>query len=59
MEVYKYRGGTEHTFERDLDALENNYFWAPTYSELNDPCETLIIADTFKNQTNSLKNYSI
>jgi|GEM_PF-423269 len=55
MKVYKYRGGTEHTFERDLNSLENNYFWAPKYSELNDPCEGLIITDTFKNQTDSLQ----
>ena len=36
MRVYKYRGGE---FERDLESLSENYFWAPTRTSLNDPCE--------------------
>ena len=36
MKIFKYRGGS---FKRDLDALSNNYFWAPTREKLNDPCE--------------------
>jgi len=42
IKVYKYRGSDdEDIFERDLSSLENNYFWAPTKDELNDPCEGL------------------
>ncbi len=38
MRVFKYRGGE---FERDLKTLSENYFWAPTRRDLNDPCEGL------------------
>ncbi len=38
MRVFKYRGGE---FERDLETLSENYFWAPTRTNLNDPCEGL------------------
>lgn len=41
MRVYKYRGGDDREiFERDLKSIEKNYFWAPDFSKLNDPCET-------------------
>ena len=40
--VYKYRSGDKNTLDRDLAGLEMNYFWAPNYLNLNDPCETLI-----------------
>lgn len=52
MKVYKYRGGNKRTFERDLSSFGNNYFWAPKYSDLNDPCEAFVIPDSFKYQTN-------
>ena len=48
MIVYKYRGGN---FERDLDSLVNNFYWAPKFENLNDPCETLINTDPFKIQS--------
>lgn len=48
--AYKYRGGDNGIFERDLDALNKNYFWAPNYLNLNDPCETLVSAKTIKLQ---------
>jgi len=50
MLVYKYRGGDKNIFKRDLDSLEKCYFWAPDSESLNDPCETLINVDSFKNQ---------
>jgi len=50
MIVYKYRGGDNEIFKRDLDALTNDYFWASSVDELNDPCETLIDTDNFKKQ---------
>ncbi|RKF03781.1 hypothetical protein C8N26_1408 [Tenacibaculum lutimaris] len=48
MRVFKYRGGN---FERDLDSLERNYYWAPKFDDLNDPFETLINTDPFKVQS--------
>lgn len=36
MLVYKYRGGA---FDRDLEALKQDYFWAANIDSLNDPCE--------------------
>lgn len=45
MRVFKYRGGNENIFIRDLESLEQDTFWAPTSSNLNDPCEGLILYD--------------
>ena len=42
MRVYKYRGGDDETFQRDLGSLESDYFWAPTKEKLNDPCEGMV-----------------
>ncbi len=53
MQVYKYRGGA---FERDLNSLKNNEFWASNTSQLNDPCEGLITIDDSIQQLNHLKN---
>jgi len=38
MKVFKYRGGS---FDRDLQSLTENFFWAPTRHDLNDPFEGL------------------
>ena len=51
---FKYRGGDDNVFERDLESLENNYFWAPSRLELNDPCETLVSAETLRKQIDGL-----
>ena len=51
---YKYRGGNDKVFERDLESLENNYFWAPNRLGLNDPCETLVSAEMLKRQIDGL-----
>lgn len=53
MLVYKYRGGA---FERDLESLKNNEFWASNTNQLNDPCEGLIAISDFEQQLNHLKN---
>lgn len=53
MRVFKYRGGDENVFERDLNALASNTFWAPTRETLNDPCEGFLI-DGVQSQLNSL-----
>lgn len=45
MKVFKYRGGS---FERDMQSLSEDYFWAPTRHNLNDPFEGLF-DDSFLN----------
>jgi hypothetical protein len=52
MLVYKYRGNSKDYFERDLETLEKNSFWASTSENLNDPCETITSAEKFIKQTN-------
>ncbi|REH01839.1 DUF2971 domain-containing protein [Flavobacterium aquicola] len=54
MLVYKYRGGDETIFERDLSSIKNNVFFAPKHDLLNDPCETLVCTDKFVTQARSL-----
>lgn len=51
MKVYKYRGGDTYfcskreshrrIFERDLESLKEDFFWAPTRHNLNDPFECM------------------
>jgi hypothetical protein len=50
MNVYKYRSGDSQTYERDLSALVNEYFWASTRFDLNDPCEGLVTKETLDYQ---------
>lgn len=57
MFVYKYRGGNDEIFERDLNALEKNYFWSSKFEDLNDPQENLIITDKFINQSGLLGRF--
>lgn len=52
MKVYKYRAAIE--FERDLQGINNNYFYAPNSEKLNDPCETLVFSDNFKKESLAL-----
>lgn len=54
MLVYKYRGGNDDDFKRDLEAIENNYFWGSSFEKLNDPCENIVISDKFLKQTKVL-----
>jgi hypothetical protein len=51
VRVFKYRGGE---FERDLDTLSENYFWAPTRKNLNDPCEGLFDDQSVNNQLDTI-----
>lgn len=55
MNVYKYRSGDKATFERDLFSLVENYFWASTRFELNDPCEGLFSQDMLDTQLNLIE----
>lgn len=54
MLTYKYRGGNDDIFRRDLDGVVNNYFWSSNFETLNDPCENIVISDKFLTQTKSL-----
>lgn len=47
ISVFKYRGGN---FERDLKSLKEDYFWAPTLENLNDPYEGMYKKDSLNNQ---------
>ena len=40
MAYFKFRAASQ--LPRDIDALVENYFYAPTAAELNDPCEAVI-----------------
>lgn len=54
MLVYKYRGGDDNIFKRDLESIEANTYWCASSEELNDPFETINIPDKFYKQTNFL-----
>lgn len=56
MRVFKYRGGDEEVFSRDLSSLEQDYFWSPNYDNLNDPCEGLVLTDQVFEQLDVLNN---
>jgi Protein of unknown function (DUF2971) len=45
LRVFKYRGGDQVVFKRDLDALKNHSFWASQIETLNDPCEGFVTSD--------------
>ncbi len=54
MLAYKYRGGSEQIFKRDIDSIQADLFWAPQICDLNDPCEALVEHDAFKPQLDSV-----
>lgn len=54
--VYKYRSGDDSTFDRDLNTLVENCFFAPSFNLLNDPCETFII-DTLESDLKFLPRF--
>jgi hypothetical protein len=47
--VYKYRSSGEN-FERDLESIRKNCFWASGIDSLNDPCEAFISTKNFQTQ---------
>lgn len=51
MRVFKYRGGE---FDRDLDSLSSNSFWAPSREYLNDPCEGLFTKENLDVQLETI-----
>jgi hypothetical protein len=50
VRVFKYRGGDESIFARDLESLAKDTFWAPTRDLLNDPCEGLVSSEILLQQ---------
>jgi hypothetical protein len=50
VRVFKYRGGDDSIFIRDLESLEMDTFWAPTRNMLNDPCEGLVSSEVLLSQ---------
>lgn len=54
MLVYKYRGGTKEIIERDIQSLEENYFWSSSIDALNDPWETIVKSEKFQKQSKSI-----
>ncbi|KAF2519004.1 DUF2971 domain-containing protein [Flavobacterium salilacus subsp. salilacus] len=54
MLVYKYRGGSDDDFNRDLSSIERNYFWGSDINQLNDPWETIIKSEKFIKQSKSV-----
>lgn len=59
MRTFKYRGGADDIFERDLKSLDENYFWAPTRHDLNDPFEGLYDKSFLDNQLDALSTLFI
>jgi hypothetical protein len=53
MLVYKYRGSA---FDRDLESLQNNQFWASHTKQLNDPCEGLVGISSYEAELETLKS---
>ena len=58
VRVFKYRGGDENIFNRDLESIENDSFWAPTRDALNDPCEGLVSPENLHQQIDILSGLS-
>ena len=56
MQVFKYRGGDERVFKRDVDSLASDTFWAPTRETLNDPSEGFLSTDDMGSELDSLIN---
>jgi hypothetical protein len=57
MLVYKYRGGNDEIFQRDLDSLEKNYYWSANLESLNDTQENMISSGKFVKQSNVLSRF--
>lgn len=57
MLVYKYRGGNNEVFKRDLESLENNLYYASSSLDLNDPCETITDSEKFISQSKSFSRF--
>ena len=56
--MFKYRGGDIDIFNRDLESIENDTFWAPRRDALNDPCEGLVSPDILHSQIDILFSFA-
>ncbi|MGB3780215.1 MAG: DUF2971 domain-containing protein [Tunicatimonas sp.] len=56
MRIFKYRGGDKNIFNRDLDSLASDTFWAPTRETLNDPSEGFLSIEDMGNQLDGFIN---
>lgn len=53
--LYKYRGVDKETFDRDIEALKNNYFWSSDVEHLNDDQEFQFNSKALVNFLDTLK----
>jgi hypothetical protein len=47
LHLYKYRGGNDDIFLRDVKSLEECFYWSASIPSLNDPCEAMINVDNY------------
>lgn len=57
MRVFKYRGGDEEIFIRDVKSLEANMFYASSSEMLNDPCETIVNSENIIDKAKLLSKF--
>lgn len=55
LNLYKYRGGNQQIFERDLKSLADDCYWSAEIPTLNDPCEALINRNGYFESLNLLE----
>lgn len=55
ISLYKYRGGDQNIFERDLKSLVDDCYWSAEIPTLNDPCEALINTEDYFESLNVLE----
>ena len=53
--LYKYRGVDNEVFDRDIEALKNNYFWSSDVEHLNDDHEFQLNSKALVNTLDALR----
>lgn len=53
--LYKYRGVDNEVFDRDIEALQNNYFWSSDVEHLNDDQEFQFNSKALVNTLDALR----
>ena len=53
--LYKYRGVDNEIFDRDIEALKNNYFWSSDVEHLNDDQEFQFNSKALVNTLDALR----
>jgi hypothetical protein len=54
--LYRFRRFDEDNQAQELDALLNDYLWAPTYAELNDPMEAFFGTVSYESEGQSISD---